>query len=221
MAAGQPGFGERRYTVSGMVEYSYNKTWSHHGNFDVQGLMPINPHFEMEANLQLSTANVHTGMVKLRPKFELPVGEMFLESDLMYAAHARTQLGDITAAVGLGYRMDYVSVTIGSFCRVIDDWNRSWFSNETYIVEPFNFFYRVEAFCRPQDNNWNLSFMISNIDDYQMERMWQPAFSIGAWYDVTDHWRVCLAAQCKPSGMFHLNATFYSAYLRAGFNYRF
>ncbi len=221
LSAANPGFGTRKYSVTGIVEYNYNKTYRHQANFDMQSLMPINPHFEMEAKVQLSTANVYTGALQLRPKFELPVGELFLESDLMYRAVARNKVGDITASVGVGYRMDYVSVTIGSFCRVIDDWNRSWYSNETYIVEPFNLLYRIEAFCRPQDNNWNLSFLISNIDDYQMERMWQPAFSIGAWYDVTDHWRLNFAAQCKPAGMFHLDATFYSAYLRAGFSYRF
>ena len=180
LSAANPGFGTRKYSVTGIVEYNYNKTYRHQANFDIQSLMPINPHFEMEAKVQLSTANVYTGALQLRPKFELPVGELFLESDLMYRAVARNKVGDITASVGVGYRMDYVSVTIGSFCRVIDDWNRSWYSNETYIVEPFNLLYRIEAFCRPQDNNWNLSFLISNIDDYQMERMWQPAFSIGA-----------------------------------------
>ena len=221
LMAANPGFGTRKYEVSGMVEYSYNTTWGHHANFDVQALMPINPHFEMEANLQLSTANVHTGMMKLRPKFELPVGEMFLESDLMYAAHARTHIGDITAAVGLGYRMDYVSVTIGSFFRVMDDWTRSWYSNETYMVEPFNLLYRLEVFCRPQDNNWNLSFLFSNIDDYHMERMWQPLFSVRAWYDVTEHWRLNMGVQCKPTGMFHLDASFYGATARAGFTYKF
>lgn len=221
LMAANPGFGTRRYSVGGMIEYSYNRTYRNHANVDIQALMPINPHFEMEAKVQLSTANVHTGALLLRPKFELPVGELFLETDLMYRAIARNKVGDITAAVGLGYRMDYVSVTIGSFCRVIDDWQRSWFSNETYVVEPFNLLYRVEAFCRPQDNNWNLSFMISNIDDYQMERMWQPAFFIGAWYDVNEHWRIRFGAQCKPAGMFHLDAAFYGAYLRAGFNYRF
>ena len=34
--AGNPGFGQRRYTVTGLVEYSYNKAWGHHANFDVQ-----------------------------------------------------------------------------------------------------------------------------------------------------------------------------------------
>ena len=220
-SAGNPGFGDRRYTVSGLVEYSYNRTWGHHANFDIQSLMPINPHFEMEARLQFSTANVYTGALQLRPKFELPVGELFIETDILYRAVVRNQLGDITAALGLGYRMDYVSITLGVFTRVLDDYNRSWYNDETFVVEPFNLLYRLEVFCRPQNNPWNLSFMFSNVDDYQMERMWQPLFSIGAWYDVKDHWRLNFGVQCKPTGMFHLDATFYGATFRTGFSYRF
>lgn len=221
LSAANPGFGDRRYSVSGMVEYSYNKTWGHHANFDIQSLMPINPHFEMEARLQFSTANVHSGALQLRPKFELPVGELFLETDVYYRAFARNRIGDITAALGVGYRMDYVSITLGVFSRVIDDWNRSWYTDDNFVVEPFNLLYRIEVFCRPQNNNWNLSFMFSNIDDYQMERMWQPLFGIGAWYDINEHWRLNFMAQCKPTGMFHLDATFYGATGRVGFTYRF
>ncbi len=221
LSAANPGFGDRRYSVSGMVEYSYNKTWGHHANFDIQSLMPINLHFEMEARLQFSTANVHSGALQLRPKFELPVGELFLETDVYYRAFARNRIGDITAALGVGYRMDYVSITLGVFSRVIDDWNRSWYTDESFVVEPFNLLYRIEVFCRPQNNNWNLSFMFSNIDDYQMERMWQPLFGIGAWYDINEHWRLNFMAQCKPTGMFHLDATFYGATGRVGFTYRF
>ena len=219
--ANRPGFGERRYSITGMAEYSYNRTWGHHANMDVQSLMPINKYFEMEAKLQFSTANVHTGAVALRPKFELPVGEMFIETDVLYRAVARNRLSDITAALGVGYRMDYVSVTLGVFGRVLDNLDRSVHTDETYVVEPFNLLYRVEVFCRPQDNPWNLSFMISNVDDYQMERMWQPLFMAGAWYDVTDNWRLNFSVQCKPTGMFHLDAAFYGATARAGFSYRF
>ena len=219
--AANPGFGDRRYTVSGAVEYSYNTTWGHHANFDIHGLMPFNPYFEMEAKAQFSTANVHTGVLQFRPKFELPVGELFLETDLRYCAFARNRVSDITAAVAVGYRMDYVSITLGSFCRVTDDWNRDWHTNDSYIVEPFNLLFNLEVFCRPQNNPWNLSFRFSNVDDYHMERMWQPLFGIGAWYDVTDNWRLNFAAQCKPTGMFHLDATFYGATAKAGFSYRF
>jgi hypothetical protein len=219
--AANPGFGDRRYSVSGMVEYSYNKTWGHHANFDVQGFMPFNPHFEMDAKLQFSTANVHTLVLQMRPKFELPVGEMFLETDVYSRFVARNRMSDLTAALGVGYRMDYVSVMFGLYGRVLSDWDRSWYNNDSYMVEPFNLLYRVQVFCRPQNNPWNLSFMVANMDDYQMERMWQPLFMVGAWYDFDEHWRLNMAAQCKPTGMFHLDATFYGATLRAGFSYRF
>jgi hypothetical protein len=221
LVAANPGFGDRKYSVTGMAEYSYNTTWGHHANFDIQSLMPINKHFEMEAKLQFSTANVYTGALQLRPKFELPVGELFIETDVMYKAVARNRMGDITAALGVGYRMDYVSITLGVFSRVIDDWDRSWHSEENFVVEPFNLLYRIEVFCRPQNNNWNLSFLISDVDDYQMERMWQPLFGIGAWYDINEHCRLNFSAQCKPTGMFHLDATFYGATGRVGFTYRF
>ena len=219
--AANPGFGDRRYTLTVLGEYSYNTTWSHHGNLDVQALMPFNPHFEMEAKVQTSLANVHTLALQLRPKFGLPVGELFLETDVYSRIVARNRMNDFTAALALGYRMDYISVTLGVFSRVLDDWDRDWHSNDSYVVEPFNFLYRIEVFCRPQNNPWNLSFLFSNTDDYQMERMWQPLFGAGAWYDFNDHWRLNLAAQCKPTGMFHLNATFYGATFRAGFSYRF
>ena len=221
VAAGNPGFGPRRYAISGMAEYSYNTAWGHHANLDVKALMPINPYFEMEAKVQLSTANVYTTALQLRPKFELPVGELFIETDLLYRAVSRTRIHDMTAALGVGYRMDYVSVTLGMYCRLMADYDLSWYTTDTYMMEPFNLLYRVEVFCRPQANRWNLSFMVSNTDDYQMERQWQPLFGVGAYYDVTDHWRLDFGAQSKPTGMFHLDATFYGATLKAGFTYRF
>jgi hypothetical protein len=221
MYAANPGFGEPKYALTVMGEYSYNTVWGHHGNLDVQGLMPFNPYFEMEAKLQLSTANVHTGALQFRPKFPIRAGEFFLETDLVYRGIVRNSMADITAALGVGYRMDYVSVTLGLFARVLDNWDRSRHSEETYEVEPFNLLYRLEVFCRPQVNKWNLSFLLSNMDDYQMERMWQPLFGVGARVDINEHWRLNFSAQCKPTGMFHLNATFYGATFRTGFTYRF
>lgn len=221
MLAGTSGFGERGYRLTVMGEYAYNTTWSHHGNIDVQALLPFNPHFEMEAKVQFSTANVYTGALQFRPKFALPVGELFIETDVLYKAVARNRMSDITAGLGLGYRMDYVSVTLGVFSRILDDWDRDWHTNDTYVVEPFNLLYRIEVFCRPQDSRWNLSFQFSNVDDYQMERMWQPLFGLGAYVDVADHWRLNFGAQCKPTGMFHLDATFYGAMGRLGLTYKF
>lgn len=215
------GFGEPRYQISVLGEYAYNRTWEHMGNIDILALMPINPYFEMQTNVQLSSASVYTGAVVLRPKFSLPAGELFLETELLYKAVARNRQSDFCGAVSIGYRMDYVSLNIGMFGRVMSAWDRDWHSDQTYNVEPFNLLYRLEVFCRPQTEKWNISACIANIDDYQMERMWQPMFMLGGRYDIDNHWRVKIEAECKPTGMFHLSATFYSAFVRTGFTYRF
>ena len=68
--AGNPGFGDRRYSLTVMGEYAYNEAWQHHGNLDVQALMPINPHFEMALRSKFSCIGsswVCKGCLVLRP----------------------------------------------------------------------------------------------------------------------------------------------------------
>ena len=110
------------YALEVSAEYAYNRTYAHFANINLRAFMPINTHFEMQANIRLSSANVYTGALLVRPKFPLPVGDLFLETDLFYTAFARNRANDFCAAVALGYRMDYVSVRIGMFGRVTNDW---------------------------------------------------------------------------------------------------
>lgn len=211
----------RRSTLTAMVEYSYNKSWGHFGNADVQAFLPLSRHVEMNVNLQASFKNVYTVGVIIRPKVILPYGELFFDTEVLYKAVMRANQMDLVTALSLGYRFDYVSVQIGSFVRVMSGYGRNWHSEDTYECEPFNLLYRLEVYCRPQTCNWNIGVAFSNYDDYQFERMWQPLFALGGRYDIDEHWRVHLDAQCKPTGMFHLNAAFYGATVRAGFTYRF
>ena len=212
---------ESRYSITAMVEYAYNLSWGHFANIDAQALLPINRHFEMKVNLQASFKNVYTAGVIMRPKFPLPCGELFFDTEVMYKAVLRANQMDLVTALSLGYRFDYLSVQIGSYARVMENYAREWNSEEAYNIEPFNLLYRLEVFCRPQSCNWNISAVFANYDDYQFERMWQPLFMLGGRYDIDNHWRVHLDAECKPTGMFHLNAAFYAATVRAGFTYRF
>lgn len=212
---------DARYELTARLEYAFNKTWGHYANIDAQALLPINRHFEMNVNLQASFKNVYTVGVILRPKFTLPVGEMFFDTEVLYKAVVRARQMDLVTALSLGWRFDYLSVQIGSYCRVMESYDREEHSEEEYNIEPFNLLYRLEVFARPQACNWNLNFVFTDYDDFQFERMWQPLFEIGGRYDIDNNWRVHLQAQIKPTGMFHLNAAFYGATVRAGFTYRF
>ena len=201
-------------------EYAYNPTYEHFGNFDLQALIPLNRHFELDANLQASTANYYTAALNTRALFPLPVGELFFENRLLYKYIARSSVYDFDLALALGYRMDYVNVQIGCFSRFFDRLNGPWHSEEETVIEPFNLLYRVEVFVRPQTSPWNLSFGACNVDEYQMERMWQPIFTLAGRYNPMPRLSVLAGIESKPTGMFHLNAQFYALHARLGIAYR-
>ena len=213
--------GDSQYSVSLHAGYGHNLTYGSYANFDLDAYMPINQHFDMQANVRTSTANFHTMGVQLRPKFILPIGELYIEDRLLMRFVSRDSFRDFVHALSVGYKMQYVNVQVGMATRIITPLPYSNRSEDEMILEPFDAVYRVEAFVRPQTSPWNISLCLSNMDNYQVERMWQPMFYLGGWYDITKHWRVRLSGKYKLAGMFHLNAHYYGAEVRAGVEYRF
>lgn len=209
------------YSVSIHAGYGHNLTYGSYANFDIDAFMPINQHFEMQANIRTSTANVHTMGVQLRPKFVLPIGDLYIEDRLMMRFAQRDNYCDFVHAISAGYMMEYVNVQVGMSNRIIMPLPYTKHSGDEMILEPFDAVYRVEAFVRPQTSAWNISLALANMDNYQIERMWQPMFYLGGWYDVNEHWRLRLSGKMKLAGMFHLNAHYYGAELRVGAEYRF
>lgn len=219
MAQVQPGASQ--YSISLHTGYGHNLTYGSYTNFDIDAYLPVNQHFDMQANLRASTENFYTFGVQLRPKFALPVGELYIEDRMLMRLAQRDSYMDFVHAISLGYMMQYVNVQVGMSNRIITPLPYIQRSEDVMILEPFDCVYRVEAFVRPKTSPWNISLCVSNMDNYQIERMWQPMFYLGGWYDVNEHWRVRLSGKMKLAGMFHLNAHYYGAELRAGAEYRF
>ena len=214
-------YAQSPYSLSLHAGYGHNLTYGSFATFDIDAQLPINQYFEAETNLRTSTANVHTLGVQLRPKFALPVGELFLEDRLMANFLLRDHVNEFAHAISLGYRMQYVSAQLGFFSRVMVPMPYERNSDNASISEPFKLLYRVEAFVRPATSSWNLAVAISNVDDYMMERPWTPMLYLRGWYDVNNHWRLHLAGKYKNAGMFHMNAHYYASELRVGAEYRF
>lgn len=201
--------------------YGYNYTWEHYGSLDLAARVPLSRYFELDAAAELSTVNVYSFSFNARPLFPVPVGELFLDTRLLYKVVARNRMHDFVGSFSFGYRMDYVNVSVGLFSRIMADFDRDWHSEDEFLVEPFGVLYNLEVFVRPQVSPWNLSFRISNFDDYNQERVWQMLFMLGGSYSPTEHLTLLAQVQCKPTGMFHLNATFYGIQGRLGVAYRF
>ena len=221
MAMAQVQLGDTTYSVSLHAGYGHNLTYGSMANFDIDAFMPINQHFEMQANVRTSTANYHRIGVQLRPKFALPKGELYLEDRLMARLIARDEVNEFLHAISLGYRMQYVDVQVGLINRVIMPLPYERNTLDKYIVEPFQLLYRLECFVRPVTSPWNIAIAISNADDYMIERPWTPMLYLGGWYDIDSHWRLRLSGKYKNAGMFHMNAHYYAAEVRVGGEYRF
>ena len=219
MAQVQPG--DTTYSITLHAGYGHNLTYGSMANFDIDAFMPINQHFEMQANVRTSTANYHSIGVQLRPKFALPKGELYLEDRLMARLIARDEVNEFLHAISLGYRMQYVDVQVGLINRVIMPLPYERNTLDKYIVEPFQLLYRLECFVRPVTSPWNIAIAISNADDYMIERPWTPMLYLGGWYDIDSHWRLRLSGKYKNAGMFHMNAHYYAAEVRVGGEYRF
>lgn len=210
-----------QYSISLDMGYGHNLTYGSFANFDLGAYMPLNTHFEMQANVRMSTANTYAVGVQMRPKFALPVGEMYIEDRLLTSFIRREQFLDFVHALSVGYRMQYVNVQLGMTNRVMLPPTYELRAGDTFVCEPFDLLYRIEVYVRPATSVWNLSLALANVDEYQIERMWQPMFYLGGWYDIDEHWRISLNGKLKLAGMFHLNAHYYASEVRVGAEYKF
>lgn len=209
------------YAVRMTGGYAYNNTYGHYGHISVDAFLPITYYFDAEVNLRTSTANVHDFALHLHPKIILPVGELFLATRIQYNLFARNEFHSLSTSFCLGYRMDYVSAEIGYGSRVSAFIDLSKHTAENGISEPHNLVYRVELFARPPQAKWNISAYMTNITEYQMERMFTPIFGLRTTADIKDHWRLIFEGMCKPVGLSNFVASFYGAEGVLGLMYRF
>lgn len=223
----------RTYTLTVLGDYGYNTTWGHYGGGELRAFLPFNDNVEMFINTGAFSSNTYAGSLTIRPKVAVPVGEFFADATFAYTSSVRANTHDFVGALSLGYRMDYLNFQVGCFSRTLAPFQRTWNSNEEYVNEPFNLLYRLSINVRPLCERWNLYFGMANFNELEYERMWQPLFFLGAYYDfppsnnfeykysAASHFRILAEVMVKPAGMFHLDASFYGCKAKFGFAYKF
>ncbi|MGN0186221.1 MAG: hypothetical protein ACI392_00530 [Paludibacteraceae bacterium] len=204
------------------AEYGYNTTWGHFGHIAVGGYFPITTYFDLQAAIDLCTANSYALDGRATVRFPLRVGQLALENRLLYRAIICSATHEACAALSLGYRMDYFAVSIGAFSRFYSPMDNDHHTqNAGYMVEPFNLLWNIEGHVRRENDFWNIGLRISNFDDFQIERFNEPIFTLVGRYNPTEKIHLFAEVYCKPSGMLHGAANFYNAGARIGLNYIF
>lgn len=210
-----------RYSISVMGMYGWNETWLSHGGIDVVGYLPFSRHFEATAALEVHSPGTFAVTATARPKFQLPVGEFFIDGSVHDRIHASYGISDFNIALSVGYRMDYVSIQVGAASHFIFDLGKKGDGKSGTIVEPLNLLYRVSFNVRPSSSRWNAGGGIANYTDFEYERTWGPMYFLDGHFDVNDRLSVLGRFDLKPTGVFHQVAEFWGAAFRAGVKYSF
>ena len=206
--------------LTALGDYTYTTTYGSSTGIDLIADIPVGPRFDCEPALQLTTAGVHTAAIQTRSLFPLGKSALYLKNRIAFKDVARSNMYDACLGLSLGWACQHLDVEAGMFGRVMDSFGRNIHSLDAALCEPFNLIYCIKGILCKADSPWNAWASVSNVDIYQMERMWQPIISAGGWYDLTGRLSLRLDVVCKPTGMFHLNAEFYSLCARAGVTFK-
>ncbi len=206
--------------LTALGDYSYNTTYGSSAGLDLIADIPVGCHFDCEPALQMTTAGVHTAALQTRSLFPLGKSSFYLKNRMAFKDVARSGMYDACLGLSFGWVSQHFDLEAGMFGRTMDRFGRDIHSTDAPLCEPFNLIYSVKLILRNAKSPWNIWASGSNVDLFQFERMWQPIVAVGGWYDLSDRLSLRLEAVCKPTGMFHLNAEFYSINARAGITVR-
>ena len=216
---------EKQRKVSGDITaqgvLGYNDTWRWYGGGDIKGALHLNK-IDFHLDFEGLSSDVFSVGLTASPYFDVcKNGQVFIDGTL----HSRIFSGDrayeFVYSGSAGYRMRHFSVQAGVFARVIDAIGRDWHSVENYMIEPFNVLWRVAASIKGFGNPWDIYFVGANYNEFEYERVWQPIFTVGGRIAAGEKLSIVAEGTLKPTGMFHLDTTFYAAWLKAGVNYKF
>lgn len=189
----------------------YNASFGGFASASVETHQTLHEHFMISGGLQYKT--IGTTAVEARPAYikDFQWGRIGAECLLSY-----TNLLSVNSmAIGAGavYTGKWIGAKLGYFYR-------SFGSKGDSITEPFNIYYEICANFLPMREDWDLEFIITNNEMFELERHYQPTFIAQCKYLLKEHIGVSMGIGCEPAGMFHMSADYYESYLKLGVCYR-
>lgn len=171
----------------------------------------INSSFVIEGGGQYNTAK---GFVtELRPSYHhnFKSGRLHIEALTHYAPYSN--IHNYAFGGGIGYTARCFWATLGYYHRTIQ-------SSGSSFNEPFNIYYELGISFLPQIAKWDLTISFTNSRIFELERHYQPTFSLDCWWHPNERISTTLGVHYKPAGMFHLTSDYYKFYANIGICYK-
>lgn len=90
------------------------------------------------------------------------------------------------------------------------------FGSESRIIERWNIMYKVKYLLEPGENRWNLSFAITDYDNFIIQQENNPMFNFRFDYKVRTPLSVYSELWYKSAGLMVIKVTYYGMFLRFG-----
>ncbi len=144
---------------------------------------------------------------------------MVFRQKLLFRDMSALGLNEYAAALSVGYLSSRFEGEIALMHRVLQDltWKGDSFSSR-YLHEPFSWLYHLRFHCFDVREHplWNLSFRLSNQDEFLWERMYFPQLSVTGEYAVSETYRIFAEAAYMAAGIFNMHTDVYKSYIRIG-----
>ena len=206
--------------VRSYMEYDYNRTERHVGNFVVASDFQLANNFHLDLGFQASTLKRYA--LNLAYQFDLlqaEKGTFYLENRYLYRLYPSYKLQEFNALLDLGWRNTHWNFQFGLCNRYIAEIPLRKNGGEGTVFEPMNVVFNIEGNLFTQDHPWNIGAGISNYREFIIERVTLFYYTIHGYYDLNDQWRLIAEAGLHPAGVLNLSAQYNGYFINFGFTY--
>lgn len=193
-----------------------SRTWAGYGGGALQVNLPVWEHLDIQSGFQSLSPGVITGLLQVKPVFPIKNGDLFADVCGYYGGFYKYGINEWLTAGSFGWRNEHLSAQIGLSVRWIMDRESAG-----KIVEPADLLYRIAYRLKTGDAPWNLTGGVANYSRYQVGRATEPVFFLEGRYSLRERLSLIGELDIKPTGMFHLAASWHGFSAGVGLSYRF
>lgn len=171
----------------------------------------ISNSFKLTSGIQYSS--ISKTAIEARPAYYTDMSWGKLSAEALLAYTNISSVNNMAAGAGLQIESKWIAARLGYYYRLYG-------GKEGWIKEPFNLYYELSAHLIPSIENWDLNLIVTNCETFELDRHYQPSFIAQCNYYTKANVGINMSLGCKPSGIFHISADYYQAFLKLGVSYR-
>lgn len=177
----------------------------------LEGNQHIGKKVLLNGGIQYNT--IGKSSIEVRPSYIFDLSWGRLSGDILLNYTDFGAINSIAAGAGIGLKGKWIGGKAGYYYRYFRGIGGA-------IVEPFNIYYEFHVNILPMVEKWDLQFMITNNEIFELERHYQPSFIVACSHNIGNRFGIMLNVGCRPAGMFNMSADYYNSFIKTGVCYR-